>query len=296
MLSLYYYHPDHLGSTTWVTDESGEPVEYIHYMPYGELWIDQHATGYSERYRFTGKERDSESGYDYFGARYYSSTLPIWLSVDPLSNKYPHISPYAYCGNNPVKFVDPDGRDVVAINKTAQNRILGTLSHTEKMYVAFNENGKLNINQLNQCTSTSHNITALKALSQSEVTYKFLVQGTSSDGKTDMRKAGGVTEMYGAENNPSSDPMIVTIISGDHLEGEAAVRNMAHEAYGHAYMYELKNKDAHDASHHYEVDPNQSYIDDNGEYMLIYIDTNTELQKHINEAITEASKNYKDKL
>lgn len=66
-------------------------------MPYGELWIDQHATGYSERYRFTGKERDSESGYDYFGARYYSSTLPMWLSVDPLSDKYPHISPYVYC-------------------------------------------------------------------------------------------------------------------------------------------------------------------------------------------------------
>ena len=108
--SLYYYHPDHLGSTTWVTDESGEPVEYIHYMPYGELWIDQHTTGYSERYRFTGKERDSESGYDYFGARYYSSTLPMWLSVDPLSDKYPHISPYAFCGNNPIKFVDPDGR------------------------------------------------------------------------------------------------------------------------------------------------------------------------------------------
>ena len=98
--SLYYYHPDHLGSTTWVTDESGEPVEYIHYMPYGELWVDQQATGYSERYRFTGKERDSESGYDYFGARYYSSTLPIWLSVDPLSDKYPHISPYAYCSWN----------------------------------------------------------------------------------------------------------------------------------------------------------------------------------------------------
>ena len=107
--SLYYYHPDHLGSTTWVTDESGEPVEYIHYMPYGELWIDQHTTGYSERYRFTGKERDSESGYDYFGARYYSSTLPMWLSVDPLSDKYPQISPYAYCAWNPMKYVDPNG-------------------------------------------------------------------------------------------------------------------------------------------------------------------------------------------
>ena len=55
--------------------------------------------------------RDSESGYDYFGARYYSSTLPMWLSVDPLSDSYPDTSPYVYCGNNPIKFVDPDGKE-----------------------------------------------------------------------------------------------------------------------------------------------------------------------------------------
>jgi len=61
---------------------------------------------------FTGKERDSETGFSYFGARYYDSDLMTgWLSVDPMSDKYPNISPYAYCGWNPVKLVDPDGRD-----------------------------------------------------------------------------------------------------------------------------------------------------------------------------------------
>ena len=106
---MYFYHSDHLGSATWITNSVGTPVEYIHYMPYGELWVDQQATGYSERFKFTSKERDSESGYDYFGARYYSSTLPMWLSVDPLSDKYPHISPYAYCSWNPVNKIDPNG-------------------------------------------------------------------------------------------------------------------------------------------------------------------------------------------
>ena len=110
---MYFYHSDHLGSATWITNSVGTPVEYIHYMPYGELWVDQQATGYSERFKFTGKERDSESGYDYFGARYYSSTLPTWLSVDPLSDKYPHISPYAYCAWNPINKIDPDGKDDV---------------------------------------------------------------------------------------------------------------------------------------------------------------------------------------
>ena len=66
-------------------------------------------TSYSARYTFSGKERDEETGYSYFGARYYNSSYSIWLSVDPMSDKYPSISPYAYCANNPVKLVDPNG-------------------------------------------------------------------------------------------------------------------------------------------------------------------------------------------
>lgn len=110
---IYYYHPDHLGSATWITNSARVPVEFIHYMPFGELWYNQQASAYNERFKFTGKERDEETGYDYFGARYYSSALPMWLSVDPLADKYPNISPYAYCEWNPIKFVDPDGRKIV---------------------------------------------------------------------------------------------------------------------------------------------------------------------------------------
>ena len=61
----------------------------------------------------TGKERDSETGFSYFGARYYDSDLMTgWLSVDPMSDKYPSLSPYAYCGWNPVRLVDPDGKEI----------------------------------------------------------------------------------------------------------------------------------------------------------------------------------------
>ncbi len=61
---------------------------------------------------FTGKERDSETGFSYFGARYYDSDiLTGWLSVDPLADKYPSLSPYAYCAWNPVRLTDPDGED-----------------------------------------------------------------------------------------------------------------------------------------------------------------------------------------
>ena len=68
-------------------------------------------TSWNAPYTFSSKEKDVETGYGYFGARYYDSGLSIWLSVDPMSDKYPNMSPYNYCANNPVILVDPDGRD-----------------------------------------------------------------------------------------------------------------------------------------------------------------------------------------
>ena len=65
----------------------------------------------AEIYAFSAKERDVETGLSYFGARYYSSDLSIWLSVDPMSDKYPSLSPYVYCADNPVKLVDPNGME-----------------------------------------------------------------------------------------------------------------------------------------------------------------------------------------
>ena len=62
---------------------------------------------------FASKERDAETGLSYFGSRYYSSDLSIWLSVDPMVDKYPSLSPYVYCANNPVKLVDPNGEESI---------------------------------------------------------------------------------------------------------------------------------------------------------------------------------------
>jgi len=111
-------HGDHLGSANWITDSKGDPVQYIHYAPFGELIANQMSNGYDERYKFTGKERDTESGYDAFGARYYSCVFGHFTSPDPMSDKYSNISPYAYCGWNPVKYVDPDGN-------SAKDKIMG---------------------------------------------------------------------------------------------------------------------------------------------------------------------------
>ncbi len=105
----YWYHPDHLGSSSWITDSAGTAVQHLHYLPWGEDFVDQRTSSFSSIYTFSAKEKDTETGYSYFGARYYSSDLSIWLSVDPMSDKYPSLSPYTYCADNPVKLVDPNG-------------------------------------------------------------------------------------------------------------------------------------------------------------------------------------------
>ena len=120
----FYTHGDHLGSANWITDYKGYPIQYLHYLPYGQLLANQQATStYDERFKFTGKERDAETGYDYFGARYYMPLLYHWTKVDPLVDDYLHISPYAYCNWNPVKYVDPDGRYFDDANEVTAQKI-----------------------------------------------------------------------------------------------------------------------------------------------------------------------------
>ena len=117
--TTYWLHPDHLGSTNWVTDTIGRRYQHMLYKPWGELFVSQPTAdpANATRYTFSGKERDEETGYSYFGARHYNSDLSIWLSVDPMSDKYPGVSPYAYCANNPVRLVDPDGRDIWIVDE-----------------------------------------------------------------------------------------------------------------------------------------------------------------------------------
>jgi len=113
--SLYYFHPDHLGSSTFLSDESGEAYQFMLYLPYGETMTDQIANqppeigDWSTEYLYTGQELDAETGLYYYGARYYDPKISRFMSVDPLADKFPNQSPYLYGYNNPVRFIDVDG-------------------------------------------------------------------------------------------------------------------------------------------------------------------------------------------
>ena len=117
--SWNYYVTDHLGSTRMVVDSKNNIKETINYYPFGsEMKMEtpaqmQQTENANHPFRFTGKELDKQNGLNWydFGARWFDvAGLPMWTSVDPLAEKYYHLSPYVYCENNPVRFIDPTGK------------------------------------------------------------------------------------------------------------------------------------------------------------------------------------------
>ncbi len=108
--NVYFYHSDHLGSTTYITDMDGKATQFVSYKPYGEALVDEHATSFEMPWKFNGKEFDSETGLYYYGARYYEPALALWYGVDALAEKYPSVGGYVYCVGNPVRLVDVDGK------------------------------------------------------------------------------------------------------------------------------------------------------------------------------------------
>ena len=146
----YFYLSDHLGSSSWITDKDGNALQHLSYLPFGEVFANQKASGssFDAEFKFLGKELDSETGYTKTDNRYYWANAGIFLSVDPLCDKYPMLTPYNYAGNNPLIFRDPSGLDfdptidhknkTITINATyyTSNK---NKAHLQKALNAWNE-------------------------------------------------------------------------------------------------------------------------------------------------------------
>ena len=121
---IFYYHTNHLGSTAYVTDNNATVTQGFLYAPFGEITTEYNANfgnNILPKYSFNAKELDEETGMYYYEARYYKP--PVFTSRDPMFEKYFWMTPYAYCANNPVKYVDPSGRiiDGVTYNKKTKS-------------------------------------------------------------------------------------------------------------------------------------------------------------------------------
>ena len=107
----FYYHPDHLGSSSYITNLDGEVVQHIEYVPFGEVFIEERNNIWNTPYLFNAKEFDEETGLYYYGARYYDPRISLWISTDPKQESYFAFSSYVYCGNNPLIYIDPNGKE-----------------------------------------------------------------------------------------------------------------------------------------------------------------------------------------
>jgi len=107
----FYYLKDHLGSVRVVIDDENRPYSSQDFDAWGYLLDERSFDSDESKYKFTSKERDKESNYDYFGARYYDAKIGRWAQVEPLLDKYPSVTPYNYSLNNPLRIIDPNGAD-----------------------------------------------------------------------------------------------------------------------------------------------------------------------------------------
>ncbi len=106
----FYYHPDHLGSSSYITNLDGEVSQHIEYVPFGEVFIEERNNMWNTPYLFNAKELDEETGMYYYGARYYEPKLSLWMSCDPLQERYPDRFAYCFTANNPIRYVDLTGK------------------------------------------------------------------------------------------------------------------------------------------------------------------------------------------
>jgi len=224
-----YFSPDHLGTPRMVTDQNANVVARHDYLPFGEE-VPANVAGRNSQWgtgndtinqKFTGKERDAESGLDYFGARYYGSALGRFTSVDPKMSPHNIRDPqswnkYVYARNNPLQYVDPDGRDW----QTVKNNLVAAFNGTVNAF-------KLAGEALGHAyTSVGKNLSENPGFSFSSITFedannigKNLTLGAVLGPEGGVLEGAGAAESAAASASTSSDVMFTHFTDGQGLQG-----------------------------------------------------------------------------
>jgi RHS repeat-associated protein len=130
-----YYLKDHLGSIRVVLNSSNGIISAQDYDAWGYPLENRTYNATAMKYDFTGKERDDQTTYDYFGARYYDSRIGRWSGVEPLLDKFIEMTPYCYSQNNSVNRLDVDGKDDYYYQKANEVGIVKTNSDVHNYFV-----------------------------------------------------------------------------------------------------------------------------------------------------------------
>ena len=192
----FFYHSDHLGSTSYITDDKANITQYDAYLPYGELLVDEHSSSEDLPYKFNGKELDEETGLYYYGARYMDPEISLWYESDPPSEEYENVSTFIYCHGNPICLFDPDGQGDYYTNEgvwLGSDQKKDNFVYTASgVHQSKNKNGSMvNVFENPRKLSISHS----KFISQSSTVYgessACRVQDKKSEPSEDLKK-----EMY----------------------------------------------------------------------------------------------------
>ena len=262
---------DHLGSVRAIVDKSGNVVERDSYYPYGERWNDGSVEQADNRYRYNGKESQSDFGLPYldYGARLYDPATGRWLTQDPMAEKYYGISPYAFCAGNPMKYVDADGMRIFPKGQEELDMIRNTLPIADREYVNIDKNGYIDATLINNHSSLSDNYNLLQELVNSELIINVVlgteIQAQNNNGQLYVEKLSytgfdeyfidsefqitsglstGETGKFGlsllpgkgsSEVNSIDEKIYVLIHTSLSIIGRAEA--YSHEANGHVIMY-----------------------------------------------------------
>ncbi|MBO4541760.1 MAG: RHS repeat-associated core domain-containing protein, partial [Bacteroidales bacterium] len=223
---IYYYHPNHLGSTSFVTDQNQNITQGFLYAPFGEITTEYNinfGNNTIPKYSFNAKELDEETGMFYYEARYYAP--PTFTSRDPLMSEKPWLTPYGYCRNNPVIYIDPSGNDEWQLNtengkftKVGNNGGSNTDYYSvgtndkdgnfqESSKYVINRDKKCNINSFRIKESTNSTLSAfhIPDAKDGEISSGFFLERSGPDTKESDQSKRIPADSYGLTKNYAID-------------------------------------------------------------------------------------------
>lgn len=269
----FFYHPDHLGSSSFITNLEGEVVQHIEYVPFGEVFIEERNNVWNTPYLFNAKEFDEETGMYYYGARYYEPRISLWMTTDPLEEEYPNIITYGFCHNNPVVLVDPDGmgdyynKNGIWLGNDGKKDNLAYLAdvvldkdgskHFQNATVLSLKNSELNIFANTVAQESSGDKAESFALASAimnlaEYKGKSIMQTIQSEGIFGYRDGGNSTQYN--NNAEYSMAAVLNAITGGHDFSNGAIRwdgfDLAMKGWGHV---KSKNQGLGISRSHYQT-------------------------------------------